>query len=49
MILGESAGIAAALAVETGQDVQALDYATLRMRLLAARQKPPTERTVKRA
>ena len=39
MILGQSAGIAAALAVETGQDVQAVDYATLRMRLLAARQK----------
>ena len=39
MILGQSAGIAAALAVETGQDVQALNYATLRMRLLAAGQK----------
>ena len=39
MILGQAAGLAAALAVETGQDVQAVDYATLRMRLLAARQK----------
>ena len=39
MILGESAGIAAALAAETGQDVQALSYATLRQRLLAAGQK----------
>jgi len=39
MILGQSAGIAAALAVETGQEVQALNYATLRLRLLAARQK----------
>jgi len=39
MILGQSAGIAAALAVERGQDVQALSYATLRQRLLAAGQK----------
>lgn len=39
MILGQSAGIAAALAVETGQSVQALDYATLRQRLLAAGQR----------
>jgi hypothetical protein len=39
MILGQSAGIAAALAVETGQEVQALDYATLRTRLRAAGQR----------
>jgi hypothetical protein len=39
MILGESAGVAAALAVESGQSVQALDYATLRQRLLAAGQR----------
>lgn len=39
MILGQSAGTAAALAVETGRDVQALDYATLRQRLLAAGQR----------
>ncbi len=38
MILGQSAGVAAALAAETGQDVQALDYATLRQRLLAGGQ-----------
>ena len=36
---GQSAGVAAALAVETGASVQALNYATLRMRLRAARQK----------
>ena len=39
MILGQSAGIAAALAVERGEDVQALSYATLRARLLAAGQR----------
>jgi hypothetical protein len=38
MILGQSAGVAAALAVESGQSVQALDYATLRQRLLSAGQ-----------
>jgi len=35
MILGESAGVAAALAVEMQQRVQDIDYATLRARLLA--------------
>ena len=39
MILGESAGVAAALAVETGQSVQTLDYPTLRQRLLARGQR----------
>ena len=39
MILGESAGIAAALAIETGQSVQALNYSTLRQRLLAKGQR----------
>ena len=39
MILGQSAGIAAALAVESGQELQALDYATLRTRLRAAGQR----------
>jgi hypothetical protein len=39
MILGQSAGIAAALAVETGQSVQAVDYAALRQRLLAGGQR----------
>jgi hypothetical protein len=34
MILGESAGVAAALAIETQQNVQALDYGVLRQRLL---------------
>jgi FAD dependent oxidoreductase len=35
MILGEAAGIAAALAVQSRQPVQSVDYATLRQRLLA--------------
>jgi hypothetical protein len=39
MILGQSAGIAAALAVESGQSVQSLDYPTLRQRLLAQGQR----------
>jgi hypothetical protein len=39
MILGQSAGIAAAIAVETGQSVQAIGYSTLRQRLLAAGQR----------
>jgi hypothetical protein len=38
MILGESSGVAAALAVETGQSVQSIDYAALRARLRAVGQ-----------
>lgn len=38
MILGQSAGEAAALAVEKGTTVQKVDYATLRTRLLAQKQ-----------
>ena len=33
MIFGQSAGTAAALVVDTGKDVQELDYGTLRRRL----------------
>jgi len=39
MILGESAGTAAALAVETQQSVHTIDYAVLRQRLLASGQR----------
>jgi hypothetical protein len=39
MILGQSAGIAAVLAVETGQSVQTLHYPTLRQRLIALGQR----------
>ncbi len=35
MIMGEAAGIAAALAIETNRDVQDISYASLRQRLLA--------------
>lgn len=35
MILGESAGTAAAIAIEQYQDVQAVDYGLLRQRLIA--------------
>lgn len=35
MILGEAAGVAAALAIESGQSVQRVSYAELRRRLLA--------------
>jgi hypothetical protein len=38
MTIGQSAGIAAALAAKAGVSVQALDYAQLRARLLAQRQ-----------
>ena len=38
MVIGESAGIAAALAAKAGVTVQALDYAKLRERLLARQQ-----------
>jgi len=38
MTIGQSAGIAAALAAKTGRDVQRLDMAQLRARLLAQRQ-----------
>jgi hypothetical protein len=38
MTIGQSAGIAAALAAKAGVSVQALDYAQLRARLLAKRQ-----------
>jgi hypothetical protein len=38
MTIGQSAGIAAALAAKAGVTVQALDYPTLRARLLAQRQ-----------
>ena len=38
MAIGQSAGIAAALAAKAGVSVQALDYAQLRARLLAQRQ-----------
>jgi hypothetical protein len=34
MILGEAAGVAAAIAITTAQSVQAVDYATLRQELL---------------
>lgn len=39
MVLGESAGVAAALAIERGVAVQALDYAGLREKLLSARRR----------
>jgi hypothetical protein len=39
VILGQSAGVAAALAAKAGIPVQQVDYATLRVRLLAGRQK----------
>ena len=38
MVVGQSAGIAAALAAKSGVDVQELDYAALRERLLAQKQ-----------
>jgi hypothetical protein len=38
MVIGQSAGIAAALAAKEGVDVQRLDYAKLRERLLAQKQ-----------
>jgi hypothetical protein len=38
MTIGQSAGVAAALAAKEGVPVQALDYAKLRERLLAQRQ-----------
>jgi hypothetical protein len=38
MTIGQSAGVAAALAAKEGVTVQALDYAKLRERLLAQRQ-----------
>jgi hypothetical protein len=43
MILGQSAGLAASLAVEAGSAVQGVDYAALRPKLLAAGQRlaPP--------
>ena len=39
MILGQSAGTAAALAIDNGQAIQDVDYAALRARLLADGQK----------
>ena len=38
MVLGQSAGTAAALAIDAGLDVQQVDYAKLRARLLADHQ-----------
>jgi hypothetical protein len=38
MTIGQSAGIAAALAAKTGGTVQSLDYTQLRARLLAQHQ-----------
>jgi hypothetical protein len=38
MVIGQSAGIAAALASKNGTDIQNLDYAQLRERLLAQKQ-----------
>jgi hypothetical protein len=38
MVLGQSAGTAAALAIDAGLDVQQVDYAKLRARLLVEHQ-----------